>query len=196
MTMIGTMRMRVVAVCGILMMLAGCASSSGRRFYSSEPLPLKNVALILTKSNCHLDSVTQEGQTKMNLWGEDRVLGELLPGTYVLDLRYQYQGDYSSARGGIVPYRLQVRAGHFYYIYAEFPETNTWRPAVIDVARDEDYQQIANLNRLGWLGANDEDPEFIKKRVNKYFAGPRTPLKKEYHDGLIMNGKKGVTLWE
>lgn len=33
MTMIETIRMRVVAVCGILMMLAGCASSSGQRFY-------------------------------------------------------------------------------------------------------------------------------------------------------------------
>jgi len=104
--MIGTMTMRAVAVCGILMMLVGCASSSGRRFYSSEPRPLKDVALIFTQSRCHLDGVTQEGQTKMNLWGNDHVLGELLPGTYLLDLRYQYQGDYSSARSGNVPYKL------------------------------------------------------------------------------------------
>jgi hypothetical protein len=198
--MMGTMGMRILAACGILMMLVGCATSSGRRFYANEPRPLKDVALILTKSKCHLDSITVEGQPKMNLWGEDRVLGELLPATYELVLRYHQQGEYSpSRRGGIVSYTLQVVAGHFYYIYAEFPTPNTWRPAVIDIARDEDYQKIANLNRHGWLGDSDEDSEFIRKRVNRYLAGPRTPLKKEDLSGITIegpNGKENVkSLW-
>lgn len=192
------MRIRVLAACGILIMFVGCAASSGRRFYTSEPRPPKDVALILTKSECHLDSVTMEGQPKMNLRGNDRVLGELLPATYKLELRYYHQGEYSpTQRGGIVSYSLQVAAGHLYYVYAEFPAPNTWRPAVIDIVRDEDYPKIATLNRHGWLGDSDEDPEFIRKRVNRYFAGPRTPLKNENYHGIMINGKKeDITLWE
>ncbi len=195
--MSGKTVIRGLLVCGILAMFAGCATSSGRRFYSSEASPRQDVAVILTKANCHLDGVTPEGHTKMDLWGDDSVLGELLPGTYLLDLRYQYKGDYSSARSGNMSYNLYVSAGHLYYIYAEFPAPNTWRPAVIDIASDGDYQKVSNLNHNGWLGSSDEDPEFVRKMVNRYFAGPRTPLKREDHSGIMINGKKtDITLWK
>ena len=96
--------------------------------------------------------------------------------------------------------KKEIAAGHFYYIYAEFAATNTWHPAVIDIVRDEDYQKIAKLNPNGWLGDSDEDPEFVRKRVNWYFAGPRTPLGKQDISGVTregLHGKENVnSMWE
>jgi len=186
------LRWRALVVFAVTTLLMGCSvTSSGRRFYSGEALPQKETALVLTKSNCLLGSITREGQPKMSLWSENRFLGEFLPATYALELRYIHKGDYSAESGGMVPYTLQVAAGHRYYIYAEFPAPNTWRPAVIDIANDEEYQEIAKLNNFGWLGDSDEDPEFIRKRIDKYFAGPRAMAIKEAHP--VGNGV--ISIW-
>lgn len=190
------MKMRVLVACGILMMLVGCAT--GQRFYSSEPRLRKDVAVFVTGEACWVQSVTMEGQPKMFLWdlgpGIFRIR-ELLPATYELELRYYSEGyKYSnkySMRGGTAPYTLQATAGHVYYIYPEFPTPDTWRPAVLDIVSDEDYQKLANAKF---------DPEAFRKYINRYFAGPRIPLKKIDGSGVTIEGVHGKetpsSFWE
>lgn len=166
----------LAAGCGMLLMLAGCAA--GLRFYSDGPRPSKDVALVLV--DCRLDGITGEGRPKMDLVGNEGTLSELLPGDYVLDLRYVYQSAYLNRRGANVEYPLKAAAGHVYYVYPEFPTGSTWRPAVVDISSEEDYRKIP-----------DRTPDSVKKMVARYFSGPRAVAKKEE----IPTNKGVITLW-
>lgn len=172
MDMSRTMKMCVLAVCGV-MMLAGCSSRGGLRFYPEEPRPQKEVALAFAHMHLNLDSITREGNEKMNLVGGGGGTSELLPGKYVLELRYTNQGTYRNVYGGTVRYSLQAVAGHVYYLYPEFSSQNTWSPAVVDIASEADYQK-ANI-------IPDVNPENLKKWVSNYYSGPRTSAQKEVH---------------
>jgi hypothetical protein len=177
-----SIKMRIVlAVCGV-MMLAGCSSRGGLRFYPDEPRPQKDVALVFTHRHISLDSITREGQEKMDLVGSSGA-SELLPGKYVLELRYSSQGTYRNVHGGTAPGSLQAVAGHVYFIYPEFTSQNTWKPAAIDIASEADFQK-AN-------GAADVNAEDLKQWVMNYFAGPRTRANKE----VITTDKRVITIW-
>jgi hypothetical protein len=182
MDMSRTMKMCVLAVCGVIM-LAGCSSRGGLRFYPDEPRSQKEVTLVFTHRHLHLDSITREGNEKMNLVGSGGEMSELIPGKYVLELRYSNQGTYRNVYGGTVLFSLQTVAGHVYYIYPEFSAQNTWSPAVVDIASEADYLKIN--------GNADVNPEDIKKWVMNYYSGPRTSAQKEVHP--TSNGV--ITIW-
>lgn len=167
--------MHILAACVMTTMLVDCAT--GLRFYSSELRSKKEVALIYAA--CSLDSITQEGQEKMDIINNS-FISEVLPGKYVLELRYVHQGTYNNEHGGKVMYPLQTVAGHVYFIYPEFPALGIWRPAVIDIVRDEDYRKITYRN-----------PEKVKKWVDNYLAGSRTIAKKEE----VSTSKGVITIW-
>jgi hypothetical protein len=50
----------------LLVYLTGCASS-GRRFYSEELRPIKNVAIVYPSNSCVVNSIAEEGKPKKNL---------------------------------------------------------------------------------------------------------------------------------
>ena len=103
------------------------------------------------------------------MWSEAR--GEILPGSYLLELRYFRKGTYSKSKGDVVSLSLNVKAGHTYYIKPEFPSPETWRPAVIDIANDQDYDKI--------LDGNQKE---VQKKIELYFQGGRKPLQEsEFH---------------
>jgi hypothetical protein len=108
--------------------LFGCASLFlGSRFYSGKTLPREDVAFLYLTGDCQLGSITKKGQKKMEflMWSEAR--GEILPGNYVLELRYFNQGVYNSrtkssgttTKGDVIELPLNAKAGHVYYIKPE-----------------------------------------------------------------------------
>jgi hypothetical protein len=70
---------KTAAMLGLPLILSGCIV--GMRFYSSDPRPPKDVALIYAAA-CSLDAVTPEGRPKMNLVGTNGAISEVLPGKY------------------------------------------------------------------------------------------------------------------
>lgn len=168
---------KTAAMLGLPLILSGCIV--GMRFYSSDPRPPKDVALIYAAA-CSLDAVTPEGRPKMNLVGTNGAISEVLPGKYVLDLRYVNQGAFSTSTGDTAPCVLQAEAGHVYYFYPEFPAPKVWRPAFVDVANDEDYKKIPR-----------RDPATVKKWIAKYWASPRPAVKKEE----IQTKDGTLTIW-
>ncbi|MCP3930556.1 MAG: hypothetical protein GY705_15815 [Bacteroidetes bacterium] len=132
---------------------------------------MEDVAFLYLTGDCQLGSVTKEGQKKMEflMWSEVR--GEILPGNYVLELRYFRKGTYSKSKGDVVSLPLKAKAGHIYYIKPEFSSPETWRPVVIDIANDQDYAKIL-----------DSNPKNVQKKVELYFQGERKPLQEsEFH---------------
>jgi hypothetical protein len=159
--------------------LFGCASFLGSRFYLGSPLPREDVAFLYVTEHCQLGSITKEGQKKMNflMWSE--INGEILPGNYMIELRYFSQGVYNNrtkssgttTKGDIVKLSLNANAGHVYYIKPGFPSPGRWSPVVIDIANDQDYAKILNRN-----------PENVQKKIEQYFQGKRKPLQEsEFH---------------
>jgi len=154
-----------------LFFLFSCASFLGSRFYSGESLPKMDVAFFYITGNCQLGSVTKEGQKKMEFLTWSEINGEILPGNYILELRYYSSGTYSSSKGESINLPLHAEAGHVYYIEAVRPLPDTWEPYVIDIADDEDYAKILNKN-----------PKNVKEKIEKYFQGERKPLQEsEFH---------------
>jgi hypothetical protein len=161
-----------------LFFLFGCASFLGARFYIGNPFPREDVAFLYLTGDCQLGSVTKAGQKKMELlmWSEAR--GEILPGNYVIELRYFYKGTSITSKGDIANLSLNAKAGHVYYIKPEFPSPGKWRPVVIDIANDQDYAKIS-----------DHNPKNVQKKVEQYFQGERKPLQEsEFHtrDGGVV----------
>jgi hypothetical protein len=144
--------------------LFGCAHSPGVRFYSGEALPQKQVAFIYLANKCQLGAVTREGHNRMELFAWNSIDGEIIPGNYILELRYFNSGTYSKVKGDTVNFPLRAEAGHVYYIAAEFG-SSTWHPNVIDITSSEDYNKITNGN-----------PKHVKDKIVKYFQGERVPL--------------------
>jgi len=161
-----------ISILLFLFFLFGCASLFlGSRFYSGKALPRKDVAFLYLVGDCQLGSVTKEGQNKMEflMWSEAK--GEILPGNYVLELRYFRKGTYSKSKGDVVSLPLNAKAGHVYYIKPEFPSPETWHPAVIDIANDQEYAKILDCN-----------PKNVQKKIELYFQGERKPLQEsEFH---------------
>ncbi len=184
--MIKTTIMKTIAACGILMMLTGCTSFLGKRYYSGELHPKKNVAFIILNSKLDLRNFEMDDQPKKYLLGVPDMC-EVLPGTYKLELRY-FKKNNNTRTEGFGLYELHATAGHVYYIYPEFSTSDTWRPNVIDIMHDDDYKRITELKK----NRSDLDSaEYIKRTINKYLAGPRTQLKKV--SGLRI---KGINGWE
>jgi hypothetical protein len=164
------------------MCLAGCAAMvGGRRFYSGEPRPIRDIAILaVVDGNCRVDSITESGKPKKNLTGGgDDVLGELLPGNYAIDVRYVNQGVYSTIRGKSVMLSLHAEPGHVYFIYPEFPTTGGWHPSLIDIANDEDYNKLEGMGK----------PSNFKKSINVYISGERKEIQK------VFTTKDGEHLW-
>lgn len=164
-----------------LFSLSGCASWLGARVYSGEPLPRRDVAFIYMADLCQVGGITREGQGKMNflMWGS--VNCEILPGNYILELRYYSSGTYSTEKGGTVNLPLSAEAGHVYYISAEHPSPHTWRPFIIDIVSNEDYARIL-----------DRNPKSVKEKVEEYFQGERIPMQKSEYQKM---GGGVIKLW-
>jgi hypothetical protein len=149
----------------ISFILFGCSSFLGSRFYTGKPLQKEDVAFLYLTGDCQLGSITKEGQKKMEflMWSETR--GEILPGNYMIELRYFYKGTYNTSKGDIANLSLNAKAGHVYYVKPEFPSPGKWRPVVIDIANDQEYVKVL-----------DRDPENVQKKVEQYFQGERNPV--------------------
>lgn len=156
---------KIICLLYFLFFLFGCSSFLGARFYSGNVLPREDVAFLYLTGDCQMGSATKEGQKKKEflMWSETR--GEILPGNYVLELRYFSKGTYSKSKGDIVNLSLNAKAGHVYYIRPEFPTPDTWRPVVIDIANNQDYTKIL-----------DSNPKNVQKKIEQYFKGERNPL--------------------
>ena len=155
-----------------LLGLAGCATS-GRRFYSEEPRAIKDIAIVVATSPCRIDSIATVGKPKMNLSGDGYLLGELLPGNYVLEVRYyQEVVGYKSTEkswGKSVSLPLRAEPGHVYYIYPEVPTADVWRPSVIDIAHDEDYNKMEGIGH---------SPSKFREMITNYVIGDRQVIQK------------------
>jgi ribosomal protein S18 acetylase RimI-like enzyme len=155
-----------------LFSLFGCASLFlGSRFYQGKAMPREDVAFLYLTGDCQLGSVTKEGHEKMEflMWSEAR--GEILPGNYVLELRYFSKGTYTKTKGDVASMPLNAKAGHVYYIKPKFPSSDKWLPVVIDIANDQDYNKI-----------QDSNPKNVQKKIELYFQGERKPMQEsEFH---------------
>jgi hypothetical protein len=162
----------IVVTCSLL--LLGCASS-GRRFYAGDQRPLGEVAIFVTHDGVRVDGIAEAGAPRKNLVGES-MIGEVLPGAYLLDLRFTFSGTYSRATSQGVSLPLRAEPGHVYYIFQEFPTMATWRPVVVDIAGDADYGSIESAAAARRIDA--DSPSDVRKWVKHYLDGERVPLSK------------------
>jgi hypothetical protein len=168
-----------ISISIFLFSLFGCASLFlGSRFYSGKALARADVAFLYLTGDCQLGSIKKEGQKKMEflMWSETR--GEILPGNYMLELRYFNQGVYNNrtkssgtaTKGDVIELPLNAKAGHVYYIKPEIL-SGMWRPVVTDIANEKDYAKIL-----------DSDSQNVQKKIELYFQGKRKPLQEsEFH---------------
>ena len=156
-----------VGCAALLFFLASNAGLlAGDRFYTGEPLPQSQVALVMVGNHLRMDALTLEGKPKADLVGKYKV--EVLPGGLLLCVNYAGVGVRSE---GCVDVRLNAQAGHTYYIYASLPlDTGLWDQVVVDFARDEDYP-------------TGKDGKQIRERALKHFRGDRDPAKETVVSG-------------
>jgi hypothetical protein len=153
----------------ILSILAsGCAMSPNTaRFYSGEPRPSTEVAIVLLHHHLVLDNFNNKPmlRTVSSL--------ENLPGVNVLCLRYHYQGSYSKGISqDCIDIKVTSQPGHVYYVYPSFPTEYQWRPVTVDFSRPEDYAKFHQE-----LLSDIDDGSDIYNRANRYIRGERAHIR-------------------
>lgn len=172
-------------ICFLVLSLAGCAST-GRRYYSGSLRPAKEVALFVTNNKIHVDGITADGQPTKNLMGESAAVGEVVPGAYTLKLRFADIGTTSRTNSETVNLRLVASAGHVYYIFQEYPTPGSWRPVVVDIASDADYDNIKKVGESKQI--ETDSPSDVRKWVKHYLESERTEVKE-----TIFNTSQGTS---
>lgn len=154
--------------------LFACSTPTGSRFYTGRPLSQNEVAFLYLYGACRLNSITREGQEKIHFKDAYRFPGELLPGSYILEVSYNYMGEI----GGAVNLPLHAEAGHTYSIWPSFPEKKKWRPFIVDNLNNDDFSKISKSNQ-----------NYVKEKSNIYFKGKRPPIevKQELRNGGVYN---------
>jgi hypothetical protein len=167
----------------IVLCLTGCISyeqiqkmqDEGRvimtaRFYSGPPREQNDVSLLMKGWGSVFPSSLDGLAIKEAFWkgytyyGYPQIL-EVLPGRHAINIGYRSSnttGRTTTTSTGNVALNIDVKPGHVYVYYPEFPTENTWRPVFVDI------------NEL----SNPRNPESnirsrLKESVFKYFRGER-----------------------
>jgi hypothetical protein len=157
--------------------LSACVSVNGRRFYSGDPLPPEQVALIFIDDDfglflCSIEdklfAIAHDDGSLAAQSGVNAV--EVLPGRWSFRVGYYHATTaYLPLAGTVFPItawsltkrcldvNIDAHGGHVYYI-------SQWNPRVVDITRDEDYQGIKN-------------GELVHRRVKKYFQEERSVIR-------------------
>ena len=152
---------------------------AGDRFYAGEPLPPNQVALVMVDvMQCRIDFLTLEGKPEVHL-SPKKTKVELLPGQHHLCVHY---GAGFHPRN-CVDVALNAQAGHTYYIYGQELGHSTWRPVVVDFAREEDY-------------ITGKEGKRTQKRALEHFQGDRLPAKEKVGKGHDVLFIFGGSYWE
>ena len=167
--------------------------SAGDRFYPGEPLPPNQVALVMVDvMQCRIDFLTLEGKPEVQLSPKKNQV-ELLPGQHHLCVHYGV----GFRPRNCADVALNAQAGHTYYIYGQLGHLTeevgryyteagrhyTWRPVVVDFAREEDY-------------ITGKEGKRTQQRALKYFQGDRLPAKEKVGKGHDVLFIFGGSYWE
>jgi hypothetical protein len=159
---------------------------SDGRFYSGEPRPVEQVALLVGNvwdpsvgTVCpNFRTITEAGNEPKALF-LGKTMAEVLPGHYTVEIGCTLSRFTTVNMGATTVYaptviEIDAKAGHVYYVWVD--RKKGMNPIVVDVGQHEDYKQIKNGS-------------FIEGCVNKYFRGKRHEV--QVHEVT----PKSVTTW-
>jgi hypothetical protein len=173
--------------------LSGCAaiqavddwkinSERYRRFYSGEVLQREQVAIFISTTGwgggwgCRIDSI-DDGKKVKKLSQRSRIGdGELLPGHYLLCLRLDTGGLYST--GGCVARDFNALPGHTYFIDTNISnDRKSWNPIIQDIGRGDD-EDFNNIKMIDGRVADERTIRSIRYIYNIQKRGPewRKPI--------------------
>lgn len=186
--------MKYIGVFALLLLLAAQQSlamdmyKSDGRFYSGDPLPPEQVALIigdywdiLTGDFCPgLKALAEEGKPARPLF-MGKIMVEVLPGHYSVELSCKTESAYMQAWNRITLYKpaiqeIDAKPGHIYYISIDLK--HGMAVSVADLTRDN--PELSQINKGGLL-----------KQVDKYFRGKRH----EVHEMRLTKNPNEVPSW-
>jgi hypothetical protein len=141
---------------------------NSRRFYTGDPRPVGEVALLAIHSVYSITSLQEEGKdTKvfaLPFYG-----GEVIPGKYILCIDTKYAGTGSM---DCVKVPLEAQTGHMYCILPKGDGSEKGMPQVVDIAAEADYAKITDAQARDWF----------KKNISEYQASVRRPISKSLSD--------------
>ena len=166
-----TLPVRLPALLAALGLLLACGLNlyvvNSRRFYTGDPRPLGDVALLAIHSVYSITSLQEEGQDA-KVFALPFYGGEVIPGRYILciDTKYAGTGQLECAK---IP--LEAQAGHTYCVLPK-DAGGKGMPEIVDIASEADYAKITDT----------QVREFFRKNVGEYQASVRRPIRKSLSD--------------
>ena len=176
----GTFRTAVLCL-GLFAMQASALDfyKSDGRFYSGEPRPDKEVALIVgdvdLMGECPaFTRLMEEGKPGKQLF-MGKTLVEVLPSRYTISVACGHIGYTYITRYTFSDLVIDAQPGHVYCVRAENGPAHEKHLVVADISRDEDYGTF-------------KSGKDVKKHVDRYFRGKR-------HEVKEMDIGKGNMAW-
>ena len=167
-----TPSIRFLAPLAALGLLLACGLNlyvvNSRRFYTGDPRPLGDVALLAIHSTYSLTSLQEEGKDS-KVFALPFYGGELIAGKYVLCIDTKYAGTGSL---DCVKVPLEAQSGHTYCVLPKTEGADKGMPEIVDIASEADYAKIKDA----------QVREFFRKNVSEYQASDRRPLRKSLSD--------------
>ena len=184
--------------------LLGCATADfgwGNRFYSGNPLPNNEIALIFAVNACSIHDIREETEKeekvfgfKMVGWGPWDML-DLLPGRYIAGVIYSTTSHgYAYGKGhttGITMgartlVSLDARPGNIYVVYPEIIKTSDridWRPILANI---NDYSKEECQRKFRSPGSCHEK-DIIMELAGKYLQSERRMMSYHPFEKPVMN---------
>lgn len=155
---------RIFAILILTVCIAGC-KTWGVRAYRGEPRSRNDVFLVVTSNllyygtSCSITSVRDNNQLREVLPSVKYL--ECLPGNYFVGINFRnFKKNTESTSPAEIP--IIGRRGHVYVVFCE-DNINTWRPIVIEISNEKDYQYLTQSR------FNQEEIDDVKTKVNDYF---------------------------
>jgi len=162
--------------------LSGCATGA-HRFYSGQPLPKNEIALVYAVSSCEIIDIRneREKQTKgIDMMSTARRMLDLLPVQYIVGIIYSYDlGQRTYTYGDRAQIKLNAQPGNVYIIYPEF-YGEKWKPIIINI---DDYKSEKEIIKKTKAYLQSERPIMS---FRPYSETPYTPVTEEARE------RKGV----
>lgn len=163
---------RFLALLAALGLLLACGLNlyvvNSRRFYTGDPRPLAEVALLAIHSVYSITSLQEEGKDS-KVFALPFYGGELIPGKYVLCIDTKYAGTGSL---DCVKVPLEAQPGHTYCVLPKTEGADKGIPEIVDIASEADYAKIMDAQVRA----------YFQKNVSEYRVSERRSISKSISD--------------